>query len=320
MRKSGFWNLSGAAWTPSTDWYWGITAAHTGNGPAYNYGGQIVMNGTGTQGAYFRTISGGTPTTWKRFWTSDDFAISSYVPTSRTVNGHALTGNVTVTKGDVGLGSVDNTADAAKSVNYATSAGSAPANGGNSDTVDSQHFSYTNSSNSPTYLWATNISGTNFLATRASISVNFATTAGSAPANGGTAAAVTINYNNDSNSTYQMLWGSVNGVYGTAGIYCNPFIDYVYAANFQLTSDRALKKKIKNIPISPIKAKYKQFVMKDNPDQIRYGIIAQDLQKDNPELVSKGADGMLTVSYIDLLIKEIASLKARVEELEKKCK
>lgn len=33
-------------------------------------------------------------------------ALSGYVPTSRTVNGHALTGNVTVTKGDLGLGSV----------------------------------------------------------------------------------------------------------------------------------------------------------------------------------------------------------------------
>ena len=39
---------------------------------------------------------------------------------------------------------------------------------------------------------------------------------------------VTINYNNDSNSTYQMLWGSGNSVYGTGGIYCNPFTDTIY--------------------------------------------------------------------------------------------
>lgn len=45
------------------------------------------------------------------------------------------------TKFDVGLGNVDNTADANKSVNYATTAGSAPANGGNSDTVDNYHAS-----------------------------------------------------------------------------------------------------------------------------------------------------------------------------------
>ena len=52
-------------------------------------------------------------------------------------------------------------------VNYATSSG-------NSDTVDNQHFSYTNTSDSPTWLWASNSSGTNFLANRANISVNYA--------------------------------------------------------------------------------------------------------------------------------------------------
>jgi len=48
----------------------------------------------------------------------------------------------------------------------------------------------------------------------------------------GNAATVTINYNNDSNSTYQMLWGSGNGVYGTGGIYCNPYTDYLTATSF----------------------------------------------------------------------------------------
>ena len=43
------------------------------------------------------------------------------VPDSRTVNGHALTADVTVTKGDVGLGNVDNTSDANKPISTATS-------------------------------------------------------------------------------------------------------------------------------------------------------------------------------------------------------
>lgn len=80
---------------------------------------------------------------------------------------------LTLSKSKVGLGNVDNTADANKSVNYASSAG-------NADTVDSQHFGYTNTSDSPTYLWATNVSGTNFLAARANISVNYASSAGNA--------------------------------------------------------------------------------------------------------------------------------------------
>ena len=52
----------------------------------------------------------------------------------------------------------------------------------------------------------------------------------------GTASSVTINYNNDSNSTYQMLWGSGNYVYGTGGIYCNPYSDQIYSAGFRHVS------------------------------------------------------------------------------------
>jgi len=47
-----------------------------------------------------------------------------------------------------------------------------------------------------------------------------------------TSSQVTINYNNDSASTYQMLWGSGNSVYGTAGVYLNPSTDYVYGGSF----------------------------------------------------------------------------------------
>lgn len=47
-------------------------------------------------------------------------ALDAKVPTTRQVNGHALTSNVTVTKGDVGLGNADNTADANKPISTAT--------------------------------------------------------------------------------------------------------------------------------------------------------------------------------------------------------
>lgn len=42
--------------------------------------------------------------------------IAAKVPNTRTVNGHALSADVTVSKGDVGLGNVDNTADINKPV------------------------------------------------------------------------------------------------------------------------------------------------------------------------------------------------------------
>lgn len=43
------------------------------------------------------------------------------------------------------------------------------------------------------------------------------------------ASTVTINYNNNTNNTFQMLWGSGTGVYGTAGIYCNPSNNFIYS-------------------------------------------------------------------------------------------
>lgn len=122
-------------------------------------------------------------------YTSGDQTIGGTKTFSSTISG-SITGNagtvtngvyttgsysdptwLTLSKSKVGLGNVDNTADASKSVNYASSAG-------NADTVDNQNFGYTNTSDSPTYLWATNVSGTNFLAARANISVNYATYAG----------------------------------------------------------------------------------------------------------------------------------------------
>jgi hypothetical protein len=45
---------------------------------------------------------------------------ASYVPSSRTVNNRALTGNISITAEDVGLGNVNNTSDADKPVSTAT--------------------------------------------------------------------------------------------------------------------------------------------------------------------------------------------------------
>lgn len=47
-------------------------------------------------------------------------ALSNYVPISRTVNGKALSSNISIDKTDVGLGNVDNTNDASKPISTAT--------------------------------------------------------------------------------------------------------------------------------------------------------------------------------------------------------
>jgi len=91
----------------------------------------------------------------------------------------------------------------------------------------------------------------------------------------------------------------------------------ITAGNFILSSDRRLKMKIKPIDFTGVNIKYYQYRAISDTSQIRYGVMADEVQKTNPELVRKDENGMLSVAYIDLLIKEIAALKQRVLELEK---
>jgi hypothetical protein len=91
----------------------------------------------------------------------------------------------------------------------------------------------------------------------------------------------------------------------------------VKATNFLLGSDFRIKTKIEPMVLAPVNVEYKEFELISEPDQLRYGVIAQELQKDYPELVRTDENGMLSVAYIDLLIKEIAYLKIKVAELEK---
>lgn len=69
--KSGFWDQSGASWTPDTGWWWGITTAHTSNSSAYLYGGQLIFQNATNPNVYIRTLTGGaTPNAnpWYKVW------------------------------------------------------------------------------------------------------------------------------------------------------------------------------------------------------------------------------------------------------------
>lgn len=83
-----------------------------------------------------------------------------------------------VTKAQVGLGNCDNTADGSKSVAYAGSAG-------NADTVDGHHFNWSGQSGQPAWLFGGNDSANMYVYNPSNFSVNYANSAGSAPANGG---------------------------------------------------------------------------------------------------------------------------------------
>lgn len=94
----------------------------------------------------------------------------------------------------------------------------------------------------------------------------------------------------------------------------------VYAPNFYDSSDRSLKKKTK-----PIETKYLdsfedieavQYKLKKGDNSLQFGVIAQDIKKDYPDLVSVDSDGMLSVNYRSLAMVTLR----KVQDLEKKLK
>jgi len=86
------------------------------------------------------------------------------------------------------------------------------------------------------------------------------------------------------------------------------------ASNFILSSDKKLKENIKDLNSKPLNVKWRKFELKSEPGIHRVGVIAQELEKTNPEFVREDKDGLKSVAYIDLLITKIAELEARLEK------
>lgn len=86
------------------------------------------------------------------------------------------------------------------------------------------------------------------------------------------------------------------------------------ASNFILSSDEKLKENIKHLNQKPLNVKWKKFELKSEPGVHRVGVIAQELEKTNPEFIREDKDGLKSVAYIDLLITKIAELEARLEK------
>jgi hypothetical protein len=148
----------------------------------------------------------------------------------------------------------------------------------------------------------------------------------------------TINYSNDSNSTYQVLWGSGStGFYGTAGIYVNPFYDNIYANGdivAYASSDKQFKENVRDIPDALAKVEAiggklfdwtDKFIEERGGDSYHHqkedlGVIAQDVEAVLPVAVRTRGDGSLAVNYekmVALAFQAIKELKAEVEELKK---
>lgn len=81
------------------------------------------------------------------------------------------------------------------------------------------------------------------------------------------------------------------------------------ASAFYESSDRSLKTNIQ-----PISDTFRTFERKDAIGKIRYGVIAQEVEKTNPELVNTDADGIKSVNYTDLYALKFAEQENKLQE------
>jgi len=94
----------------------------------------------------------------------------------------------------------------------------------------------------------------------------------------------------------------------------------ITANNFILSSDRRLKTKIRNLQPNHIPVNWKSFRLKTDKKEYRVGVIAQELEKTNPEFVNTDDKGMKSVKYLDLMMAKIAELESTLIELQKEIK
>lgn len=148
--------------------------------------------------------------------------------------------------------------------------------------------------------------------------MSFATGSGVLTMSGNGMSNVTVNLDNRYSLTHThpyllLTGGTLTGALGgTSAV----FSSTLSASEVTATSDRRRKFDIHDIELKPISARYVSHRLIDCPDQLRYGIIAQELLENNPELVRGNyADGY-TVNYIDLLVKEVAYLKDELKKLK----
>jgi hypothetical protein len=103
-----------------------------------------------------------------------------------------------------------------------------------------------------------------------------------------------------------MLWGAGTGVYGTAGIYCNPSTNTFYTNGDIVAfaaSDRRLKDNITPIPNALdkiLKIGGYSFDWNDKQDVHTgkdIGVIAQEIEAVLPELVVERDNGYKAVKY-----------------------
>jgi hypothetical protein len=91
----------------------------------------------------------------------------------------------------------------------------------------------------------------------------------------------------------------------------------ITASDFILNSDARLKENVKSFTEDDyVKIDFKTYNLKNNKGLKRVGVIANELEIRNPELVRTDENGVKSVAYFDLLIAKVAELEARLAKLE----
>jgi hypothetical protein len=84
-------------------------------------------------------------------------------------------------------------------------------------------------------------------------------------------------------------------------------------------SDESIKTNIETLQPLSIDVRWVKYNPKNNLSETRYGVVAQELEANHPELVrsfEKDGQEFKSVAYIDLLVAKIAELEARIKQLE----
>jgi trimeric autotransporter adhesin len=295
-----------------TQWY--MIGMGLGNDYAYsNYAMQVAIPRTPTGGNPYVSVryrEGGTWNSWAKIYAG--FADTAGTITSQA-NSATITASTTATANQIVLRDVNG--DDFRRYGFANYFNmSHGVSGATGDTVFySSTDDYIRKNNATGFRASLNVPTRTGGDASGTWGISVTGSAGSAS----TSSQVTINYNNDSNANYQMLWGSGNSVYGTGGIYCNPSIDYIYASAFQATSDESLKKNWRDLPADYIEhlagVKHGTY---DRVDQelTQDGVSAQSLQLVLPNSIATGQDGKLSVNYGNAALVSAIQLAKRVVE------
>lgn len=124
---------------------------------------------------------------------------------------------------------------------------------------------------------------------------------------------------NNHDDPHQTTKSQVQGLEDTANVKFKSVTatGNINAAGFFQSSDKKLKINVDKIDLTKGDIDLIQFNWKES-GKLGYGVIADDVEKNYPNIVSIGEDGFKRVNYIEALVIKLAQLEEKIKELEEK--